>query len=354
MKIYRCALIGCGGRAYGHARAYAGIPRGELVACANKSNAERRERFAETFGIVGYASPAEMLEKEQPDLVHIVTMPDQWVPLMTLISECGVPACLVEKPIACEVADWKQLRELEAKTLTKFGVNKQFRWHPDLVRCREALKSGKLGKLLSLDFSAQMNIAAQGTHIIDWAMSLNYDLWVRRVFGGVSGAGTMEGYPYPAPDATVAQVVFTNGVNGVWTTGLAAPNAVDDDAIYRHCRVAAHAEKGRVLFEEFGKWEIVSPDGSQGGHSAPETWAKNNDIAQAGLTNAMFDWLEDDTKPVETNLKVALHQWNAVLGVYASALFHQPIDIPFEPPDNLFQELKTALGLKIEDFLVER
>ena len=66
-------------------------------------------------------------------------------------------------------------------------------------------------------------------------------------------------------------------------------------------------------------------------------------MAQANLTNAMFQWIENDTKPVETNLKIALHQWNAVLGLYASAIYGQPIDIPFEPPDDLLLQLQTTL-----------
>ena len=34
MEKYRCAIIGCGGRAHGHAKAYQLVDRGDLVACA--------------------------------------------------------------------------------------------------------------------------------------------------------------------------------------------------------------------------------------------------------------------------------------------------------------------------------
>ena len=78
MLTYRSAIIGCGGRAYGHANAYQQISRGELVACANRSDVDRREKFSETFGITGYTDAEQMLRTEQPDLVHLVTMPDQW------------------------------------------------------------------------------------------------------------------------------------------------------------------------------------------------------------------------------------------------------------------------------------
>ena len=343
MPKYRSAIIGCGGRAYGHANAYQQISRGELVACANRSDVARREKFAETFDITGYADAEEMLRTENPDLVHLVTMPDQWRELMPMVSELGVPACLVEKPIACGVEDWRLLCELEARTTTKFGVGKQYRWHPGLINCREVVQSGELGKIRFLDFSCGMNLSAQGTHIIDWAMSLNNDSPIVRVFGIVSGAESLDS-TYPAPDASSCQVLFENGVYGFWNTGFTSPRIMDDDAIYKHCRVAAYGESGYMRFEEFGGWEIFSKEKIENYQTTPDEWRENNDLAQARLTEAMFDWIEDDTRPVETNLKLALHQFNAILGIYASAISHKPIDIPFDPPTDLDSQLREVLS----------
>ena len=343
MTKYRSAIIGCGGRAYGHANAYQQISQGELVACANRSDTTRREKFVETFSITGYADAEQMLRTEQPDLVHLVAMPDQWRELMSMVSELGVPACIVEKPIACGVEDWRFLCELEAQTDTKFGVGKQFRWHPGLVSCRRAVQNGELGNINFLDFSCGMNLTAQGTHIIDWAMFLNNDSPIVRVFGTASGAESLDS-GYPAPDTTSCQVLFENGVYGLWNTGFTSPRVMDDDTIYRHCRVAAYGENGHVLFEEFNGWQIVSTEKVEDHQATPDECRQNNDLAQARLTQAMFDWIEDDTTPVETNLKLALHQFNAVLGIYASTISYQPIDIPFNPPDNLDAQLREALS----------
>ena len=343
MSKYRSAIIGCGGRAYGHANAYQQVSRGELIACANRSDVARREKFAETFQITGYADAEEMLRTESPDLVHLVTMPDQWRELMPMVSELGVPACLVEKPIACGVEDWRLLSELEAQTATKFGVGKQYRWHPGLISCRQVVQNGELGKIHLLDFSCGMNLSAQGTHIIDWAMSLNGDSPIVRVFGTASGSGLLDS-TYPAPDTSSCQVLFENGVYGIWNTGFTSPRVMDDDTVHKHCRVAAYCERGHVLFEEFCGWEIFSKTGTKIHQTTPDEWRENNDLAQAHLTEAMFDWIEDDANPVETNLKLALHQFNAVLGIYASAISHQPINLPFEPPVNLDSQLRETLS----------
>ena len=343
MPKYRSVIIGCGGRAYGHANAYQQISRGELVACANRSDVARREKFSETFGITGYADAEQMLRTEQPDLVHLVTMPDQWRELMPMVSELGVPACIVEKPIACGVEDWRLLCELEKRTPTKFGVGKQYRWHPGLISCQKVVQSGELGNIHLLDFSCGMNLSAQGTHIIDWAMSLNNDSPIVRVFGTVSGVASLES-TYPAPDASSCQVLFENGVYGFWNTGFTSPRIVDDEAIYKHCRVAAYGENGHVLFEEFGGWEIFSKEKMKNHRTSPDEWRENNDLSQARLTEAMFDWIEDDDRPVGTNLKRALHQFNAILGIYASAISCKPIDIPFHPPIDLDSQLREVLS----------
>jgi len=258
------------------------------VACCDLI-AERRERLASEFGLRAYADAAQMIDREKPDLVHVVTLPTARVELMQLVSDGGVPACLVEKPIAYQVRDWRALVALETASRTRFGVNAQFRYHSSLARCREALRSGRLGRLLFLDASAGGTIADQGVHTLDWAMSLNEDAPVVRVFGQACGANEMVGRQ-PSPDTTVAQLLFANGVRGLWHLGHTAPRVLDDPAYYKHCRVAACAEGGRTLYEEFGRWEIVSRDGAERGSIANhDEWLAGNHAAQAGLTNAMFD-----------------------------------------------------------------
>ena len=131
----------------------------------------------------------------------------------------------------------------------------------------------------------------------------------------------------------------------MWNLGHSAPRVLDDDAYYVHLRVAAYAERGHVLFEQFGRWEIVSPDGVESGQAAEmATWTEVDAVSQANFTNAMFDWLDDGENPPGTNLKRTLEQWNVVLGLYASTVYHQPIDIPFDPPDDLWQRLATTLA----------
>jgi len=110
----KCAFLGCGGRARGHAAAYQHVKGGRLAAVCDM-NEERLHPFAEEFGFENrYTSYEEMLEKEKPDVLHIVTPPNLRYSLMKVASDAGVPACVIEKPIALQGEDWRELMGLAA------------------------------------------------------------------------------------------------------------------------------------------------------------------------------------------------------------------------------------------------
>jgi predicted dehydrogenase len=341
MKTYRAVVVGCGGRAPAHIEAYQHIPNVEVVACCAPS-ATRREPLAQKYGLRAYADAGEMIRAEHPDIVHLVTWPDTRVELMTLVSELGVPLCTTEKPLATGVKDWRKLVELEKNSQTKFGVCHQVRWQPYLVRCQEALRSGRLGKILFLDISAGMNIAGQGTHTLNYGMSLMGDMPVQRVFANAHGWDAADpGHPGPA--ASESYLTFADGSRGLWTSGFISPRCGDLATTWQHVRVAAYAERGRVLFEEFGSWEILGPGDAleRGSYGGMETFGRNNLLAQAGFHRAMFSWLEGGPEP-GTSLRRSLHEWAVVLAMYQSAVEHRPVEMDsFDPPEDLVERFRA-------------
>ena len=339
---YRAALIGCGSRSRMHVLSYQHVADAALTACCDLIE-ERRNGHATEYGLTPYADAADMIERERPDIVHIVTQPADRAALMHLAADLNVPAAVVEKPLAAGVTDWRTLVELERRCATRFTVSHQFRWHVHLTRCREALRSGRLGAVRFLETSCGMNISNQGTHALNYVMSLNGDARVQSVFGTASGMSGSDP-THPAPDSSVAHLLFDNGVRCLWHHGPTAPLIGDPATVYQHVRVAAYAERGRVLYEEFRNWEIVGPDGTECGHVG-DTWRANNVLAQAGLTRATLDWLEDGSALPGTDLNQSLHEFKTVLALYASALERRPVELAsFEPDDDLFERLTAALS----------
>ena len=144
MKSYKAAIVGCGQRAHDHVEAYRHLPNVRVVACSAPSPT-RREPFAQKYGLKAYADTAEMIRRERPDIVHLITWPKTRVELMTLVSDLDVPLCTVEKPVAIGVDDWRALQRLESESKTKFAVCHQLRWHPNLRKCQESIARGEIG-----------------------------------------------------------------------------------------------------------------------------------------------------------------------------------------------------------------
>jgi predicted dehydrogenase len=348
MTTYRVAVIGCGNRSRAHLRADQLIDGLELVACCDPVN-DRRESLAAEFNLRVYADASSMLEAEKPDLVHLVTQPAQRVDLMNLISGVEVPMCTVEKPIATGVGDWQSLCKLDQQSKTRFAISHQFRWHQHLVKCQRALASGLLGEVKFLDISAGMNIANQGTHTLNYGRFLLGDPRVIQVAGNAYGWDTGDA-THPAPEATEAYLVFENGVRGLWTLGPISPRIGDPATTWQHVRVALYANRGRVNYEEFGRWEIISPRGVERGEfGGMDIWAQNNLLAQAEFHKALIAWGKDDALEPGTSLRQSLHEWKVVLAVYTSAVEHRAVEIDsFTPENDLFHKLAERLRLTKE------
>ena len=345
MSKYRVAIIGCGRRSVPHIQAYRQIEDAEIVACCAPS-AQRRDSLANEFNLHPYQNAEEMINKEKPDMVHLITWPDTHVELMSLISDLNVPLCTVEKPIATGVADWLALCKLAQKTNTKFAVCHQFRWQRHLIKCQDALRSGKLGIVMFLDISSRMNIAGQGTHTLNYGRSLIDDSEVMQVTGNAFGWEAKD-LGHPAPAATEAYLTFNNGVRALWTSGAISPHSGNPDVVREHVRVAAFSDRGRVNYEEFGNWEIVSQENTENGtFGNMNIWQQNNLEAQANFHKAMFNWLENDAAAPGTSLDHSLHEWKVVLALYTSSLERCPINMEsFTPKPDLFNELSKIFAV---------
>jgi predicted dehydrogenase len=280
-----------------------------------------------------------MLETERPDLVHIVTAADQRVPLMRIAAEHAVPVVIVEKPIALQGEDWKQLVELASWSTTKFVVNTQLRFHRRNLALQQQVAGGRIGEVRFVDASAGSTILDQGVHLLDLAHwyggSANPSRVVAQVFG-VAALSDVEA----SPDGSMMLVEFDNGVRTQITTGHTAPRISIGTPFYRHKRIAIFGTRGFVHWTMVG-WESFTDGGyAHGAHD----YEHEDDRAQAALTDSAFGLVDPDAEPHPTRLELSLVQFNSILGAYMSALSREPVDLPCDPPDGLIESLRLALG----------
>ena len=345
--MYKCAFLGCSGRARGHARAYEHVKCGELAAICDL-NEELLHALGDDFGIERrYTDIHEMLDKERPDLLHIVTAPTMRDtgellrhPLMSIASEHEVPAAIVEKPIAVMGDDWRLLMELSQNTRTKFVVNTQLNFHPRNLKLKQDVAAGRIGDIKFIDASARSTPIDQGPHVLQLVSSYIDNSRPIKVFGQVSGDEHLDS-AQPSPAHATASITYENGVRALVTFGTeGAPSVSDNDTVYRHKRVAVFGTRGFVHWNMDG-WERSTPEG--GYESGNHSYGEQDVLGQAGLTEAIFDWLDDEAKVHPTHLAQSLAEFNMLLGIYASALTHAPIQLPFNPPDGLIDSLKAVL-----------
>ena len=345
--MYKTAMLGCGGRARAHADAYRFVKGGKLAAICDM-NTELLNKFGDDFGISSrYTNLDKMLEKEKPDVLHIVTAPvlrgsNERIryPLMKQASDAGVPAAIVEKPIAVESEDWKQIAGLAEETHTKFVVNTQLNFHPQNLELKRDVAEGRIGEIKFIDASARSTPVDQGPHVLQLVSSYIDNSRPTRVLGQISGSEQLDS-AQPSPQYASARVQYENGLHVSVAFGTAiAPTASDDPVVFFHKRVFVVGTKGFVHWR-FSSWERSTPEGGYEG--GPLSYGEQDVIAQGNLTEAVFNWLDDESKVHPTHLKQSLAEFNLLLGIYHSGITNEVIDLPFDPPDGLMDSLRAKL-----------
>ena len=345
--MYKSAFLGCGGRARAHASAYRFVKGGKIGAICDM-NEELLNKFGDDFDVSArYTDLDEMLEKEKPDLLHIVTAPvlrgtNQRIryPLMKQASDHGVPAAIVEKPIAVESEDWKEIAGLAEETETKFIVNTQLNFHPKNLELKKDVADGKIGDIKFIDASARSTPVDQAPHVLQLVSSYIDNSRPVRVLGQIAGREQLDS-AQPSPMHAAGQAIYENGlhVSLAFGTGMGTL-ASEGGGTVTHKRVFVVGTKGFVHWR-FSSWERSTHEGGYEG--GPLNYGEQDIQAQGNLTEAAFDWLDDEDKVHPTHLKQSLAEFNLLLGIYYSGITNRIIDLPFDPPDGLMESLRQHL-----------
>jgi predicted dehydrogenase len=269
----------------------------------------------------------------------MVTRPNLRVGLMAELADAGVPGVIVEKPICIGAEDYKGLRQLGAASQTKFAVNHQLRHHPMILQMLQEVADGVYGEVRFIDASAVLPMSGQGVHVLDLMFAFNNYAPPQTVFGASSGYTDL-GSSHPAPNTAESLITFTNGVRAALQSGEGAP-MFEEGPSWGHKRIAVYGTKGFLHWRMNG-WEKTLADGTV--EQGQKAYRDEDVPGQANLTNAMFDWLEDDRKVSPTNLSTSLDEWLVILAGYLSTVEARPVDLPFDPPNDLLDQFKRFVG----------
>ena len=105
--MLKAAIIAVSGwRARGLADAYAHVKRAQLAAISTRQR-DNLDAFGERYGINSrYTDYRKMFEREKPDIVHVNTPPHVRLEIFKAAEAAGIPAVIVEKPLAIQAEDF--------------------------------------------------------------------------------------------------------------------------------------------------------------------------------------------------------------------------------------------------------
>ncbi|PIZ58462.1 oxidoreductase, partial [bacterium (Candidatus Torokbacteria) CG_4_10_14_0_2_um_filter_35_8] len=144
----RFGLIGCGRIAPRHAESIVNLKRAKLEAVCDIEKKKALD-FAEEWKVQKvYYNYLNLLEDPDIDVVSICTPNGLHAP-MGIDAAKAQKHALIEKPIATNSTVADKLITAFKKHRKKLFVVKQVRYNPAVVKVREVIKKGKLGKIIS-------------------------------------------------------------------------------------------------------------------------------------------------------------------------------------------------------------
>ncbi|MBW6501902.1 MAG: Gfo/Idh/MocA family oxidoreductase [Bacteroidales bacterium] len=143
-KIFNVAIAGCGKVAHLHAKAIQNIPHARLAGVWSRTP-KTAEDFAATYKTSPFFDISGMVSEKNIDLVLVCTPHPFHLQPAIEAAEAGANV-LVEKPLASDLKDCDAIINTCRRAGVKLGVISQRRWYPPVMRVKEAIEAGKIGR----------------------------------------------------------------------------------------------------------------------------------------------------------------------------------------------------------------
>lgn len=180
-------LCGIGRTGFGRIRTEVTASRQFRIVAGFDLIPDRALQLREIFGSTAHTSFEDLLDDQNVQLVVIATRSDTHARLAIQALEAGKHV-VVEKPMATQLADADAMLQVAARSPGRLFVRHNRRFDPPFVCAMEALASGKLGQLHSVQLRVGEYVRRSdwqtlkrfgggqllnwGPHVIDWALQL--------------------------------------------------------------------------------------------------------------------------------------------------------------------------------------
>ena len=272
-KVLNFALVGCGRIAKKHAELLGtGQIKNARLAAVCDIVEEKAKAFGEKYGVPYYTDMDEMMQKENIDVVSVLTESGNHARHTINLAKYG-KHIVVEKPMALTLDDADAMIEACDRNNCKLFVVKQNRFNLPIQKLKEAIDKGRFGKLVMGTIRVRWmrdqnyyNLASwRGTWALDGGVLANQashhvDLlqWMMGPVVSVFAKGITALVDIEAEDTATAVVTFKNGALGIIeATTAARPMDMEGS-------ISILGERGSVVIGGFAvnridHWEFAEP-----------------------------------------------------------------------------------------------
>lgn len=346
-------IIGTGLIAPFHLNALKAVKGGGAIGVFDVAQA-RAKSIANDFGIRVYASLEQMLEDDRIDVICVATPNHLHRDIVIEAAKAGKHV-LTEKPPAMSLAETDDMIEVCDKAKVKFGCFVQCRIRKAIQTIKQAIDTGRFGKLLHVDTymkwfrpaeyyssdpwrgsrrSGSGVTVAQGFHYIDLLQYL--------AGPAVRVEAKMANINHPhvkLEDETIAHIDYANGAKGVVQLSTALWPGTD-------VRIEINGTEGTAVMvgETIDTWKFRDqrPEDENIcniGNAAQATGAGG--AADLGFSDhqvVIQDMIEaiNEDKDVVIPVKSVRPSLEIVLAMYQSAAGNAPVEWPIQDDESIW------------------
>lgn len=330
---YKVAIIGCGkprnseeatgfGMSHQHMFGYAKTGKCSLVAVADivRENGDAFVAMHNPDAKV-YEDFVEMMQKETPDIVSVSLWPHLHAQVVCQLAELGPKIIFCEKPMDLHWdASLKMHKACKDNGVTLI-INHQRRFNKPLLKAKEMLDGGEIGKLLRIE-GAWSNIADAGTHALDMMFYYNNDTPATWVMGQIEMRGAKKFFGAIQAGQGVTEFRFENGIRGIFYFG----EQHEDFGFL----IRLYGENGMIEILNNEPWLRILKFGGNGEWEAIDTG--ENIHADEAIHRAVAEFIECHENGTQSLLDGdhALRTTEVIFATFESSKRRARIDLPLD------------------------
>ena len=307
--MIKFGIVGCGRIARRHADLLSGNIEGSTLASVCDIIPERAKAFGDKYKVPAYTDMHEMMRSEDLDVVSILTPSGAHAQNVVDLAPYG-KHIVVEKPMALQLSDADRMIAACDKGGGKLFVVKQNRFNLPVVKLREALLEGRLGKLVLgtvrvrwcrdqsyYDQDAWRGTWAQDGGVLTNQASHHVDLleWMMGDVVSVTAKSITAMVDIETEDTAVVLLKFANGALGVIEATTAA-RPKDLEGSISILGSGGTVEIGGFAVNELKVWNFVEP--REGDEAVKEHYSVNPPNVYGFGHQAYY---EDVTRAIQTS-----------------------------------------------------